>query len=97
MNATICEVICRPRLAWSVNATLFVDAAPISALVAPSEVNVSVRGETTVHIHADLIIGLPGETVQGFAAGFDLNAIPVSAIEPDTANPNQDIYRNCGI
>src|SRR5450756_183362 len=29
------------------------------------------RQETGVHIHADLIIGLPGETVQSFAAGFD--------------------------
>ncbi|HEX9045760.1 MAG TPA: DUF4080 domain-containing protein, partial [Verrucomicrobiae bacterium] len=29
------------------------------------------RRETGVHIHADLIIGLPGETVQSFGAGFD--------------------------
>ncbi|HSY18164.1 MAG TPA: radical SAM protein [Candidatus Acidoferrales bacterium] len=29
------------------------------------------RLETGVHIHADLIIGLPGETVDSFAAGFD--------------------------
>jgi len=29
------------------------------------------REQTGVHIHADLIIGLPGETVEGFAAGFD--------------------------
>jgi len=29
------------------------------------------RKETGVHIHADLIIGLPGETVDSFAAGFD--------------------------
>jgi radical SAM superfamily enzyme YgiQ (UPF0313 family) len=29
------------------------------------------RGNTGVHIHADLIIGLPGETVESFAAGFD--------------------------
>ena len=29
------------------------------------------RQETGVHIHADLIIGLPGETVASFAAGFD--------------------------
>ena len=29
------------------------------------------RGETGVHIHADLIVGLPGETVESFAAGFD--------------------------
>jgi len=29
------------------------------------------RGKTGVHIHADLIIGLPGETVESFAAGFD--------------------------
>ena len=29
------------------------------------------RRETCVHIHADLIIGLPGETVESFGAGFD--------------------------
>jgi len=29
------------------------------------------RRETQVHIHADLIVGLPGETVESFAAGFD--------------------------
>jgi radical SAM superfamily enzyme YgiQ (UPF0313 family) len=29
------------------------------------------RGETGVHIHADLIVGLPGETLESFAAGFD--------------------------
>ena len=29
------------------------------------------RCETGVHIHADLIVGLPGETVESFAAGFD--------------------------
>jgi len=29
------------------------------------------RQETSVHIHADLIIGLPGETLESFAAGFD--------------------------
>jgi radical SAM superfamily enzyme YgiQ (UPF0313 family) len=29
------------------------------------------RQETGVHIHADLIIGLPGETVESFATGFD--------------------------
>ena len=29
------------------------------------------RSETGVHIHADLIVGLPGETVESFAAGFD--------------------------
>ena len=29
------------------------------------------RHETSVHIHADLIVGLPGETVESFAAGFD--------------------------
>jgi radical SAM superfamily enzyme YgiQ (UPF0313 family) len=29
------------------------------------------RSNTGVHIHADLIIGLPGETVDSFAAGFD--------------------------
>jgi len=29
------------------------------------------RHETGVHLHADLIAGLPGETVESFAAGFD--------------------------
>jgi len=29
------------------------------------------RNRTRVHIHADLIVGLPGETVESFAAGFD--------------------------
>jgi radical SAM superfamily enzyme YgiQ (UPF0313 family) len=29
------------------------------------------RGQTGVHVHADLIVGLPGETVESFGAGFD--------------------------
>jgi len=29
------------------------------------------RGQTEVHIHADLIVGLPGESLESFAAGFD--------------------------
>ena len=29
------------------------------------------RSKTGVHIHADLIAGLPGETLESFAAGFD--------------------------
>jgi len=29
------------------------------------------RENTGIHIHADLIVGLPGETVESFAAGFD--------------------------
>jgi radical SAM superfamily enzyme YgiQ (UPF0313 family) len=29
------------------------------------------RKETGVHVHADLIVGLPGETLESFAAGFD--------------------------
>ena len=29
------------------------------------------REETGVHVHADLIVGLPGEDVDSFAAGFD--------------------------
>ena len=29
------------------------------------------RNETAVHLHADLIVGLPGETLESFATGFD--------------------------
>jgi radical SAM superfamily enzyme YgiQ (UPF0313 family) len=29
------------------------------------------RGQTRVHVHADLIAGLPGESLESFAAGFD--------------------------
>jgi radical SAM superfamily enzyme YgiQ (UPF0313 family) len=29
------------------------------------------RSQTGVHIHADLIVGLPGESVESFATGFD--------------------------
>jgi radical SAM superfamily enzyme YgiQ (UPF0313 family) len=29
------------------------------------------REETGVHVHTDLIVGLPGESVESFAAGFD--------------------------
>lgn len=29
------------------------------------------RAQTAVHIHADLIVGLPGETLESFASGFD--------------------------
>jgi radical SAM superfamily enzyme YgiQ (UPF0313 family) len=29
------------------------------------------RNETSVHVHADLIVGLPGESMESFAAGFD--------------------------
>ncbi len=29
------------------------------------------RDETTVHVHADLIVGLPGETTSSFGEGFD--------------------------
>ncbi len=29
------------------------------------------RDYTTVHVHADLIVGLPGESLDSFAAGFD--------------------------
>jgi radical SAM superfamily enzyme YgiQ (UPF0313 family) len=29
------------------------------------------RGQTGVHLHADLIAGLPGESLESFAAGFD--------------------------
>lgn len=29
------------------------------------------RAETGVHIHADLIVGLPGESIESFGAGFD--------------------------
>ncbi len=30
-----------------------------------------IREQTQVHTHADLIVGLPGETLESFAAGFD--------------------------
>ena len=29
------------------------------------------RKATSIHIHADLIVGLPGETIESFGAGFD--------------------------
>lgn len=29
------------------------------------------RSETEIHIHADLIVGLPGESIESFGAGFD--------------------------
>lgn len=29
------------------------------------------RTESSVHVHADLIVGLPGESMESFAAGFD--------------------------
>jgi radical SAM superfamily enzyme YgiQ (UPF0313 family) len=29
------------------------------------------RNQTSVHLHADLIVGLPGETLESFGAGFD--------------------------
>jgi radical SAM superfamily enzyme YgiQ (UPF0313 family) len=32
---------------------------------------VYLRQQTGVHIHADLIVGLPGETMESFGAGFD--------------------------
>lgn len=34
-----------------------------------------IRNETHVHTHADLIVGLPGETLESFASGFDQLAI----------------------
>ncbi|MCA9094327.1 MAG: DUF4080 domain-containing protein [Planctomycetaceae bacterium] len=36
------------------------------------------RDETGVHVHADLIVGLPGEDLQSFGAGFDR----LTALEP---------------
>jgi hypothetical protein len=40
------------------------------------------RTQTTVHIHADLIAGLPGEDLAGFAAGFDrLHSLGVHEIQ----------------
>jgi radical SAM superfamily enzyme YgiQ (UPF0313 family) len=37
-----------------------------------SEVNLRwLRANTMVHVHADLIVGLPGESIESFAAGFD--------------------------
>lgn len=40
-------------------------------LVKVAENFVFLREETHVHTHADLIVGLPGETLESFAAGFD--------------------------
>jgi hypothetical protein len=37
------------------------------------------KAETGVHTHADLIIGLPGETFESFAQGFDA----LASLEPD--------------
>lgn len=37
------------------------------------------RENTSVHTHADLIVGLPGETIQSFAEGFN----KLAALEPD--------------
>lgn len=37
------------------------------------------REHTGVHTHADLIVGLPGETIESFAKGFD----ELAALEPD--------------
>lgn len=37
------------------------------------------RAHTQVHSHADLIVGLPGETIESFAQGFDT----LAALEPD--------------
>lgn len=37
------------------------------------------KQKTNVHTHADLIIGLPGETVESFANGFDA----LASLEPD--------------
>lgn len=34
-----------------------------------------IRGQTQVHTHADLIVGLPGETLESFAAGFNQLAL----------------------
>lgn len=34
-----------------------------------------IRSSTHVHTHADLIVGLPGETLESFAAGFDQLAV----------------------
>ena len=39
-------------------------------------------GNTYAHVHADLIFGLPGESLAGFAAGFDrLHAVGVHEIQ----------------
>lgn len=37
------------------------------------------KAETGVHTHADLIVGLPGETFESFAAGFDA----LASLKPD--------------
>ena len=42
-----------------------------SAGAAADEALLKLRRETGAHIHADLVAGLPGESLEGFAAGFD--------------------------
>ncbi len=50
----------------------------VAALISRRQDNVRVeenlrwlRDETGVHVHADLIVGLPGESIESFASGFD--------------------------
>ena len=50
----------------------------VSNLISRRQDNVQVeqnltwlREHTSVHVHADLIVGLPGESLESFAAGFD--------------------------
>lgn len=50
----------------------------VAALISRRQVNARVeenlrwlREETGVHVHADLIVGLPGESLESFARGFD--------------------------
>jgi hypothetical protein len=40
------------------------------------------REQTGVHVHADLIVGLPGEGIDSFAAGFDRLRFPWAAGDP---------------
>ena len=43
---------------------------PLNIAVIEANMN-RLRSETNVHIHSDLIAGLPGEDLESFAAGFD--------------------------
>lgn len=79
MPASLCELIQEfpdGALQFEIGVQTFNDE--VGVLISRAQDNAALernfrflRAETGVHIHADLIIGLPGETVESFAAGFD--------------------------